>query len=146
MNDSKSVYGASGSNRQAELLKSCLSVLDNAYESGKKNDVATLEKTLSFLAQCDGENGAELLLSCMAHCITQAWNRKRNKKKQRKKGAASMKAISGLCAGILLWLSLSFVEINLQNKAPHPDYCPQTPCAIRLINLLAPDLSLQNFW
>jgi hypothetical protein len=35
-----------------------------------------------------------------------------------------MKAISGLCAGILLWLSLSFVEINLQNKAPHPDYCP----------------------
>lgn len=33
-----------------------------------------------------------------------------------------MKVISGLCAGILLWLSLSFVEINLQNKAPAPTY------------------------
>lgn len=85
MNDSKSVYGVSGSNRQAELLKSCLSVLDNAYEYGKKNDVAALEKTLSFLAQCDGENGAELLLSCMAHCITQAWNQENETKRNEEK-------------------------------------------------------------
>lgn len=52
-----------------------------------------------------------------------------------------MKVINGLCAGILLWLSLSFAEINMQNKAPG-----KRLCAIRLINLLAPDLSLQNFW
>ena len=32
-----------------------------------------------------------------------------------------MKLLTTLCCGILLWITLSFAEINLQNKAPHPD-------------------------
>ena len=35
-----------------------------------------------------------------------------------------MKLLTTLCCGILLWITLSFAEINLQNKAPHPDYSP----------------------
>lgn len=35
-----------------------------------------------------------------------------------------MKVVTTLCCGILLWITLSFAEINLQNKAPHPDYSP----------------------
>lgn len=35
-----------------------------------------------------------------------------------------MKVVTTLCCGILLWITLSFAEINLHNKDPHPDYSP----------------------
>ena len=35
-----------------------------------------------------------------------------------------MKVISGICAGIILWVAMSFWEINMQNKAPNPEYAP----------------------
>lgn len=33
-----------------------------------------------------------------------------------------MKLLTTLCCGILLWITLSFAEINLHNKAPAPTY------------------------
>lgn len=33
-----------------------------------------------------------------------------------------MRIISSLCAGFILWVMLSFFEINMQNKMPAPEY------------------------